>query len=153
MKSLDLKEVYRVGGSVRDELLGRKPKDADYVVRNATIGELASAISRAGGKPSKLQLRDGRVVGQRAAVRGLGLIEIALPRTERSTGPLHTDFEIITDPALPLVEDAVRRDFTINALYRDLRTRQVLDPLSSAASDYVGGVEDLAMEDDSHYPR
>ncbi len=131
-------EAFRVGGSVRDELLGRKPKDADYVVRNVSIEALNAAISRAGAKPSKLQLRDGRVVGARANARGLGLIEIALPRTEVSTGPLHTDFEIVCDPELDLDRDAGRRDFTINALYRDLRSREVVDPLGRGVLDLDG---------------
>lgn len=128
-------EAFRVGGSVRDELLDRKPKDADYVVRGVSLVELNSAISRAGAKPSKLQTRDGQVVGARANARGLGLIEIALPRTEVSTGPRHGDFEIVCAPSLTLADDAVRRDFTINALYRDLTTREVVDPLGCGVLD------------------
>jgi tRNA nucleotidyltransferase (CCA-adding enzyme) len=126
--SLGFPESYRVGGSVRDELLGRKPKDADYMIGGVDLMKLRAAVAAKGGQPSKLQLRDGRQVGVRANVRGLGLIEIALPRTEMSTGPLHTDFEIVADPLLGLADDAQRRDFTINALYRDVHTGKVMDP-------------------------
>lgn len=133
--SLGFEETYRVGGSVRDELLGRKPKDADYVVRNVSLSDLRSAVAAAGGKPSKLQLRDGRQVGVRANVPGLGLVEIALPRTEVSTGPRHRDFEIAVDPALPLSADAVRRDFTINALYKNVNSKAVVDPLAKGRHD------------------
>lgn len=122
-------EAYRVGGSVRDELLGRRPKDADYVIRNASLPELHRALDFGhDGRVTPLKLRDGRQVGWRAAMDGLGLMEIALPRTEVSTGPGHRDFEIVVEPGLPLERDAERRDFTINALYRNVHTREVADP-------------------------
>ncbi len=117
-------EAYRVGGSVRDEILGRKAKDADYMIRGASLkdlgrvlrGQLAYGNWRdAHTKP--LVLRDGRQAGWRVSAKGLGCIEIVLPRTEVSTGPGHRDFKIVLDPELPLEEDAKRRDFTFNALY------------------------------------
>jgi tRNA nucleotidyltransferase (CCA-adding enzyme) len=137
MASLALPEVYRVGGSVRDELLGRRSKDSDYVVRCAGLGEIAAALVAAGTKPTPLKLRDGRQVGWRTLVKGWGLIEVVLPRTERKLplspeqafGNERHSFEIITDPDLPLAEDAQRRDFTINALYRDVKGGSVIDPL------------------------
>lgn len=125
-------EAYRVGGSVRDEILGRTPKDADYVVFGADLDTLRSRVAETGGKPSKLQLRDERQIGVRANVRGLGLVEIALPRTEVSTGPGRHDFEIVVDPNLTLADDAKRRDFTINALYRDVNSpKTIVDPLQT----------------------
>jgi tRNA nucleotidyltransferase (CCA-adding enzyme) len=153
MGSLGL-EVYRVGGSVRDELLGRKPKDADYVVRGASVDDLRRKVVRADKhvKASTLKLRDGRVVGVRADVRGLGLLEIALPRTEVSTGPGHGDFMIVTDPSLPLKSDAERRDFTINALYFDLESKEILDPLGTGRFDlsegYLRITHDASFRDD-----
>jgi tRNA nucleotidyltransferase (CCA-adding enzyme) len=129
-------EAYRVGGSVRDELLNRKPKDADYVVRNASIAEVKAALeANVGAKATPLKLRDGRQVGWRAGLRDAGLVEIALPRTEVSTGPGRQDFEIVVQPGLGLEEDAKRRDFTINALYRNVHTREVVDPLCRGRND------------------
>jgi tRNA nucleotidyltransferase (CCA-adding enzyme) len=115
-------EAYRVGGSVRDEVLGRKNKDCDYVIRNATLDVIYRRLMAKGDGIEKyavtpLKLRDGRQAGWRVAGRGLGLVEIVLPRTEVSTGPGHRDFEIVVSPSLELSEDAVRRDFTFNALY------------------------------------
>lgn len=137
-------EVYRVGGSVRDELIGRRPKDADYVVRGLDLHKLTVAAQQL-GPTSALKLRDGRIVGARTTIRGHGLVEIALPRTEVSTGPGHRDYKIICDPDLAIEEDAQRRDFTINALYRVLtpsgRTAvggiaaDVLDPLNRGLHD------------------
>lgn len=138
MATLNLPEVYRVGGSVRDELLGRRSHDSDYMVRLASLSEIRDELVAKGGKPTVLKTRDGRQVGWRAAVRGLGLLEVVLPRTERSTGPGHGDFEIVSDPALTLAQDCTRRDFTINALYRDVKGGEVLDPTGI-------GINDLAM--------
>jgi tRNA nucleotidyltransferase (CCA-adding enzyme) len=127
-------EAYRVGGSVRDELLGRKVKDADYVVR-APLVDLYRALLDTDAKVSNLKLRDGRHVGFRASRKGLGLIEIVLPRAERSTGPGHRDFEIVVDHTLSLEEDATRRDFTFNALYVDAASGPILDPTGRGLSD------------------
>lgn len=146
MASLDLPEVYRVGGSVRDELLGRESKDSDYMVRLASLADLESALNQSGvASVRDLRLRDGRVVGKRVSVRGLGLLEIALPRTEVPValtpeqvfqgGGVRRAFEIITDPNLPLEKDAERRDFTINALYRNVRSGEVIDGTGQGLSD------------------
>jgi tRNA nucleotidyltransferase (CCA-adding enzyme) len=129
MASLGLPEVYAVGGSVRDQLLGCEGKDSDYLVREASIQQIREAFVAAGAQSVKpLRLRDGREVGVRAAVRGLRLIEVTLPRKEVSTGPGHRDFKIVCDQNLSLADDAIRRDFTINALYRDVKTDDILDP-------------------------
>lgn len=117
-------EVYRVGGSVRDELLGRRAKDADYVVFGEDLHDLGYKLAYAARRLDKrsstrpLKLRDGRQAGWRVSARGIGCLEIMLPRTDISTGPGHRDFEIIVDPSLSLADDARRRDFTFNALYR-----------------------------------
>lgn len=132
--------VYRVGGSVRDELLNRHAKDADYVIRNVELEEFNAAVRSVGAKASKLSLRDGRVIGCRVAIRGAGLIEVVLPRTEISTGPRHTDFEIVCSPGITLAQDAERRDFTINALYRDIRTGEIIDPLYCGQDHLAGNI-------------
>lgn len=120
-------ETYRVGGSVRDELLGGTPKDSDYMVREVPLFDLGRKlrVALAEGnypKPSvkPLVLRDGRQAGWRVSARGLGSIEIVLPRTEVSTGPGHRDFDIKIDPFVTLEQDSQRRDFTFNALYRQI---------------------------------
>jgi tRNA nucleotidyltransferase (CCA-adding enzyme) len=110
-------EAYRVGGSVRDEILGRRVKDFDYVVRGVGYAELGRKLLAAGAKPTPITDRNGRALGWRAR-DGKVHVEITLPRKEISTGPLHTDFEIVMCPNLSLTEDAKRRDFTFNALYK-----------------------------------
>lgn len=62
-------------------------------------------------------------------------IDIALPRTEKSTGEKHTDFEVVVDHNLAIEDDLLRRDFTINAIAIDLITGEIIDPF--------GGLKDL----------
>ena len=136
MASLGFSQTYRVGGSVRDELLGRSSKDSDYVIRSATLKEVAQALTNAGGKISKLKLRTGQQIGWRVDAPTVGRpLEIALPRREASTGPSRHDFMIDVDPTITLNEDAQRRDFTINALYYKLDTQTVIDPLDRGLKD------------------
>lgn len=125
MKSLGL-DAYRVGGSVRDEIMGKAPKDADYMVRGVSLSELKAAL----GDASPLKLRDGQHVGYRK-----GNIEIVLPRREVSTGPGHGDFKIVVEPTLALAHDADRRDFTFNALYKRLADDKIIDATGSGIYD------------------
>lgn len=145
-------EAYRVGGSVRDEVIGRRPKDADYMVRGITLDDLFDVLQAQGRdvRVSPLKLRDGRIVGARAARKTMGVLEIALPRTEISTGPGHRDFEIVVDPNLSLEEDAHRRDFTFNAIYRGVGALPVRSlragpngQIYKDIFDPVGGLEDI----------
>ena len=62
-------------------------------------------------------------------------IDLTPPRAERSTGPGHRDFAIVSDASIGLEEDMARRDFTINAMARRLEDGILVDPF--------GGVDDL----------
>ena len=118
-----------MGGSVRDLLLGKVPKDFD-VATSATPEEVLQVFPRC------------RLIGRRfrlAHVRKAGaLIEVA---TFRAADPTSGDIKKLNGRILrdnvfgSVAEDAVRRDFTINALF--------LDPLSGEIRDYVGGYKDL----------
>jgi len=122
---LDKGQAFLVGGCVRDELLGIESNDRDILVTGIPASELES-ILRAQGSV--------KLVGQHFGIfifRPVGsdeTFEIALPRTENSTGSGHTDFEVQVDHTLPLVEDLRRRDFTINAIAKDLATGLIIDP-------------------------
>ncbi len=126
-------EAYRVGGSVRDEMLGRRSKDADYVVR-ASLDDLYRRLRKTGSKPVPMDDRRGRRLGYRVRPRGLPEIEIVLPRAERKVadggiGNERHAFDIVVDPTLPLKDDAVRRDFRINAIYKNVETGETMDPI------------------------
>jgi len=115
---------------VRDLLLGKAPKDFD-VATNATPEEVQDVFPRC------------RLIGRRfrlAHVRKRGaLIEVATFRAvfDSDDESQHASGRILRDNVFGTVEeDALRRDFTINALF--------LDPVSGDIRDYVGGYRDLA---------
>ncbi len=120
-----------VGGAVRDLLLGRTPKDFD-VATDATPEEVRRLF------------RNSRLVGRRFrlahVVFGREIVEVA---TFRGQGPgVDTDERCVVDGRLvrdnvwgTIEEDAVRRDFRVNALYYDIADFRIID--------YVGGLEDL----------
>jgi tRNA nucleotidyltransferase (CCA-adding enzyme) len=108
-----------VGGCVRDELIGREPKDLDLEVFGIPSAHLAAIL-----EPF------GRVdfVGESFAVYKVGGLDVALPRRESKTGRGHKGFTIEGDPGLSYAEAARRRDFTINAISRDPLTGELIDP-------------------------
>jgi tRNA nucleotidyltransferase/poly(A) polymerase len=143
VRGLDL-DAYLVGGAVRDELLGRESKDADFVVPGVDYEGLHAALEPH-GKVEELEVA-GRRVGARLYPRDPKLrllapagIEFAPPRAERSTGPGRHDFEIVADPKLSIEDDMGRRDFTVNAMARRLETGEVVDPFGGEA-DLKNGV-------------
>lgn len=120
--------AYLVGGVVRSALLGEIPVDYDLEVFGLGDEALVQALQGMGVV---------RPVGKAFGIYKLGAypIDIGLPRTERKIGHGHRGFEIQTDPSLSLREAALRRDFTVNALYMDILSGEVIDPL--------GGLPDL----------
>ncbi len=137
--SLDL-DAYLVGGAVRDELLGRDSKDADFFVPGVDSDGLRRVLAPH-GRVEELVV-GGRAVGMRLYPRNREIralapagIEFAPPRRERSTGPGRHDFEIVVDPAAGIADDLERRDFTINAIARRLADGTLVDPF--------GGRDDL----------
>jgi tRNA nucleotidyltransferase (CCA-adding enzyme) len=100
-------KIYRVGGAVRDELLGRVSADRDYVVVGATPEEMIAGGFRPVGRdfPVFLHPESGE--------------EYALARTERKSGRGYHGFTFHVAPDVTLEEDLGRRDLTINAMARD----------------------------------
>lgn len=95
-------EHYRVGGCVRDSLLGREAQDVDYVV----IGE----------SPDSMKARGFQQVGHFPVfLHPDTQDEYALARSERSTGDGYADFDYVWE-GVSLHEDLKRRDLTINAM-------------------------------------
>ena len=126
---------------MRDSLLGRESKDADFLVPAIDIAGLRDVLAPH-GKTEELVVA-GRAVGVRFFPRDASLrklaragIELAPPRREVSTGPGRHDFEIVVDPTVSVEDDLGRRDFTINAMARRLADGTLLDP--------HGGKADLA---------
>jgi len=123
-------EAYIVGGSVRDLLLGKIPKDFD-VATNATPEEVRGVFPRCYLIGRRFRLAHVR--------KGGALIEVATFRGQATAGNGRAKLNgrILRDNVFGTVEeDAIRRDFTINALF--------LDPVGGDIRDYVGGYQDLA---------
>lgn len=115
-------KIYLVGGAVRDRLMGKKPKDLDYVVVGSTPEEMISkGFSQVGADFPVFLDKNGD--------------EYALARTERKTGSGHKGFDTSFDPSTTLKDDLSRRDLTINAMAQDLKTGEIIDPF--------GGQKDL----------
>ena len=104
--------LFAVGGTVRDAVLAdlgrpQTPQpDLDYLVAGVPLAAILDRLSTLGNV---------EVVGASFGVikftRQGRTVDIALPRRERSTGPLHRDFDIESGPDVPLDEDLARRDF------------------------------------------
>lgn len=118
--------AYLVGGSVRDLMLGRRPKDFDVAT---------------GAHPQMVRdlFRNSRLIGRRFRLVhvffGPKNIEVATFR-KQAEGVTIDDPLIRHDNTFGTPEeDAFRRDFTVNSLFYDPQTFRVID--------YAGGVADL----------
>ncbi|UST84576.1 multifunctional CCA addition/repair protein [Pseudomonas siliginis] len=100
-------QVYKVGGAVRDRLLGLPVTDIDRVVVGATTEEMLAKGYRPVGAdfPVFLHPKTGE--------------EYALARTERKSGRGYGGFTFYASPEVTLEEDLIRRDLTINAMAED----------------------------------
>ncbi len=111
-----------VGGCVRDELMGKQPKDWDVEVYGIEPARLREVLDQFGSV---------NVVGEAFTVYKLGSdLDVSLPRRERKTGRGHRAFFIEGDPSMTIEEGARRRDFTINAILQDPLTGEIIDPFN-----------------------
>jgi poly(A) polymerase len=120
-------EAYWAGGCVRDELLGRRPKDYD-VATSARPPEIRGLFGNKRTLPLGAAFGVITVLGPRPA----GMIEVATFRQDADySDGRHPDHVTFSSAR----EDAARRDFTINGMF--------FDPIDGQVIDYVGGQEDL----------
>src|SRR5512144_2982769 len=113
-------QIYRVGGSVRDELLGRPDSDRDWVVVGATPETMLASAYKPVGRDFPVFLHPD--TGE----------EYALARTERKHGRGYRGFEFFASPDVTLEEDLARRDLTINAMAR-AEDGTLIDPFGGEA--------------------
>ena len=123
--------AFIVGGAVRDLMLGKVPKDFD-IATNATPEEVRQVFRRS------------RIIGRRFRIvhvmYGNEIIEVTTFRghhqSEDDNAQVADSGRILRDNVFGTQEeDAVRRDFSINALYYDPKTEEVWD--------YHHGVDDI----------
>lgn len=123
--------AYEVGGCVRDQLLGMENKDLDIEVFHLDAAKLSKLLSRF-GRVNEVGVSFG-VIKLRTA-QGDDL-DFTLPRRESKIGRGHRGFQVEVDHTLSVSDAALRRDFTMNAIYRNLQDHSLIDP--------HGGVSDL----------
>jgi poly(A) polymerase len=121
--------AYLVGGSVRDLLLGKTPKDFD-VVTDARPGELRKLF------------RNSRIIGRRFRLvqvffKGAHIVEVSTFRCRSEFDEVSENNDVPTKETTygTPAEDAHRRDLTINGLFYNIADFSLVD--------YVGGLEDL----------
>jgi len=121
-------EAYWAGGCVRDQLLGKPPKDYD-VATTATPEQIREVFGKRRTVPVGAAFGVMTIIGPKEA----GDIEVATFRQDAAySDGRHPDSVQFSTPEA----DAQRRDFTINGLF--------YDPLEDRVIDFVGGQDDLA---------
>lgn len=115
--------LYKVGGAVRDEILGKENKDEDYCVTGIINDEFIKIFPEA------------KYQGKFFEVFVLENKEFAMARTEEKTGIGHKEFAVKTNKNITIEEDLKRRDITVNAISQDVLTGEIIDPYN--------GVQDI----------
>lgn len=126
-------QAYLVGGSVRDLMLQKAPKDFD-IATNATPTQIRNLF------------RNARIIGRRFKLAHIiyhrEIIEVATFRGHEDTDENHKTNDkgmLIRDNVYgTLEEDAWRRDFTINSLYYNIQDSSIID--------FTGGVSDVTQK-------
>jgi tRNA nucleotidyltransferase/poly(A) polymerase len=121
-------ELYLVGGAVRDHVLGKKPKDFDLATE-APPERIIDLLSKDPRFKDKLDLTGEQFGVVRVRDPENEEYEIATFRQDVGEGRRPDEVKFTT-----IDEDVARRDLTINALFYDMETGEVVD--------YVGGIED-----------
>jgi len=148
--------IFLVGGSVRDAILGKKPKDIDLVINHISFSNLIDVLGNYGKITFDLAPKEDIVKlspkkREKLIKEGFGVlkffprgkkesIDIAFPRTD-----VHKKSEILVegvkrdvlaqaDPNLDIRRDLKRRDYTINAIALNIINGKVIDPF--------GGIKD-----------
>ncbi len=122
-------KAYLVGGGVRDILLGREPKDFD-VATDAQPREIKRLFNRCFLVGRRFRL--AHVVFGRTVIETATFRKQPPPGVDAGNGDLYqTDDNTFGTPE----EDAKRRDFTVNGIFYDIKSFDLID--------YVGGLKDL----------
>lgn len=155
-------KIFLAGGAVRDSLMGKPVKDIDIVITEPDGGiKFSEWITRKIGayKQDANPLIFPRFGTAKFNLRGITVdgidlsgvdIEAVMTRGEKYTPGSRKPEVVYSD----LKTDAERRDLTINALYKDLTTGEILDPTGKGIDDIKNGVirtpldPDITFDDD-----
>ncbi len=143
--------AFLVGGYVRDKRMGKASKDLDVEVHGLNLKTLEKILTDVKRQTSNVKRRDAsgacpersrremratNLVGKSFGVFKIGDVDVALARRDSKTAPGQgRKPQVAHDLNLTLDQASRRRDLTINAMYLDPLTHEVLDP--------QGGLKDL----------
>ena len=147
LSRLDKKSsLYLVGGLVRDIIQEKNAHDIDMMVVNCDFEKLEKIFSSM--KRAKIyQIKDYVSAGKSFPVYRVSvkwtkeILDIALARTEVSTGKGHRDFDVNIDNVCAY-EDSQRRDFTFNAIFFRIK-RDKFNKVKGKIVDYQNGITAL----------
>jgi tRNA nucleotidyltransferase (CCA-adding enzyme) len=122
---VEMMQIYKVGGAIRDKLLGIKSNDNDFVVVGSSPDEMTKLGFKSVGSDFPVFLHPETHE------------EYALARSEKKTAVGYRGFVFNATPDISLKEDLSRRDLTINAIAED-ETGKLIDPF--------GGQDDLRRQ-------
>ncbi len=119
-------DVYAVGGSVRDLVLGRPSPEVDLLVARRPLETIVARLEKHG----RVDLV-GRSFGIIKFTRRDRTYDVALPRVDRAAAAGargHKDIVVAADPGLPIEKDLERRDFRMNSMALRLKDGTLIDP-------------------------
>ena len=129
--ALNKGRAFFVGGSVRDEMLNAPIKDIDIEVHGISPRALRKIIESHFANVEEVGAAFGVLHTTMEDVE----VDISLPRRDSKIGQGHKGFAVDVDPLLSPKEALRRRDFTINAMLKDVLSDEIVDPF--------GGRDDL----------
>jgi poly(A) polymerase len=122
-------DLWLVGGAVRDELLGREDKNDFDLVTRGSSAELAQLLLDK-GVSTMTPVTYERFGTAMVEVQGVRIEIVTARRESYDSGSRKPNVEPAT-----LEEDALRRDFTVNALFKSLHSGELYDPLGLGLAD------------------
>lgn len=124
------KEIFLVGGSIRDFFQNKKPKDYDLTT-NATPDETMQIL-----KKYKTDLQGAKFGVVRVFTENFPEgIEIAAFRKDISKSRIGNEPKVEVGKNITINDDVIRRDFSINSLFYNIKTHEIID--------LVGGIDDI----------
>lgn len=118
--------LYLVGGSVRDEIIGKSSNDKDFCVVGLDEKEFVNLF------------KEAKLIGKTFPVFILYGNEFALARTEKKISNGYKGFKTYSSKNITIYQDLKRRDITINAIAKDVLTGEYIDPFL--------GIEDIKLK-------
>ena len=140
--------IFEVGGSIRNELLGRPASDRDFSILAPSYEAMRDDLL---SKGATIFQERPQFVAIRAKLPEFGAVDFTLARKESFyTDGRHPD---AVSPAETIEDDLARRDFTMNAIAREAGTTALIDPFNGQDAirrrviESVGRAEDRFRED------